>query len=1383
MPQPKQILNSCGKMLFALILSFFGLQQFINTLPNSTNDENSVLNVTDRPNTITIDTPPPDQSYPAGSSVNVSWTFDPVFPPFPVFSVSLTCSPLQITTLTTPNLSIFLPVPDNFYGSSCTIAVEATDYTLQNPINASITQQLVFNNPVQDSVFPVVSSLIPVALYTSLYNGTELGLAIANVACEYGSGGICPVPINTPFNCVVPSSYGKCNITATNPPMNYLISPAPVDFYLKYNLSFIIPVTQLRIGQPFMLFLFALPATTTLQIPIGIYCSDETIVPAQTWNVYTTITNYLTLNSTVPLGDCYFQTPDNGTFYFQATSDPVSVIGNINITTPTSGQLIPSGSDVQVQWTYEPIKIPIPFFNVSLMCLNFPSTSVIVQDTSTLFTVPNNFYGDACYFDVAALNYSTISPTNVVITFNLSFSMPTNNEVIYLNSSTIPVELVTSDGLISMPINTSYVCNSVFQSYQNFTTNQADTLTITPTQYGNCSLTTYNQPIYFVPSNVNVNFTLKYIIYFRMLPTILFLGQKFTIQISTRTTVVYAEPCDLYLYCGNNTIVPAQTWTNVSYGVNTLTLSVNIPLGDTCYFNTSSTSMYDGITSTDIPVSKVPLLIVKPENDTLTIQIDPLLVLLTSPIVDNPIGNSTVQLNCSNGVVASQIVEIGTPVAFNYPSTLYGLCNFTVNDPVFDSFVVYDLDFVYQLSFVNPPTTIYRGQYFDIYVQIAGSPSPELNSTTVYLTCDGWNGLDFSWTDVPFNTTKSLIAPSVVEPNSQCNLTTDGLVNFSQANTTVAIDYITLSFAQPTQFEYNQTGSFPVNVTTSSVPIPLGNVDVEFSCPDLTPSVLIDVQINDLYNLTYPTDGYGNCTLNVTSAGYITPAPLSINISFVLSFDNVPSPIYIGQSFNITVNSTGNPPSYLTTNLILDCPAGSVFYTWYSIPLNVPQTLDIPNNLTETFTCSLYTEEDPIYVQATSGTSLYAVQLEFTEPAPKNYFYNETVPILVIAKQFPSIQQDVNVSLSCSGAGVNATIPVVASIQLDYLVSLEAFGECILSIPEAPPGYVPLLPAAFNVIWELYISSVPQSLYITESFNISVNPMLPANLTTSTTIDMFCDNNFQQSWDSIPFNETVTLTLSSNLTAASNCVLKTATESIYVFNGVSSTFEIVNIDLVFDEPVNGSTTLIPIDLLFKVSSPVNTSIVESINATFTCNNVTETAPVLTNSLISASYSDSFYGPCSVEVTYAPQYFNLPQTSYFYLKYELTFVNLERFLMTNSFFHIYVASSAVPPNDLSNTTLLLMCNNVVIEEWPSVPLNQENILQIGNIQAANFGCYLETSGNDDYFVQAKHPVIIKSLKSPFGGPYFNVPPQEAFEFAQDVSFYDGYIEITAPNNGF
>lgn len=121
-------------------------------------------------------------------------------------------------------------------------------------------------------------------------------------------------------------------------------------------------------------------------------------------------------------------------------------------------------------------------------------------------------------------------------------------------------------------------------------------------------------------------------------------------------------------------------------------------------------------------------------------------------------------------------------------------------------------------------------------------------------------------------------------------------------------------------------------------------------------------------------------------------------------------------------------------------------------------------------------------------------------------------------------------------------------------------------------------------------------------------------------------------------------------------------------------------------------------------------------------------------------------------------------------------------MSNSFFHAYVASSAPTPNALSSTIIYLICNNELIQEWQNVELNQGVILQLGFVKSSNSICFLDTSGNEEYFIQDSLPVIIEANISPFGGSLYYISPEEIYQFTQELSFYDAvYIEITRPVN--
>lgn len=1336
---------------------------------------------------LTLQTPTAGSKIVAGTNVSVSWLTTPQNNSLPV-TVALNCSSTMYQSyVVTSNPYSFL-VPNGFYGNSCNFTIQATGYvTSNNPVSVVIAQQLNFSSPIQDSTYPLSDQKLTVTLVSQPLTSISQSVSV-NFTCQSGAFNTTTMTINTPTAFYYPNnSYGLCTFTAASSQF-YLLAPSPISFYLKYNLSFMSTPSNLAVGSPFQIQINSLPLPTIPSIVnVSLWCNNSSV---QNWSdVSLNTPASLNLSTSIqPATNCQFRTDPNSFNFFQANSSSVQVFGTISILNPSTNQsIIPSGSVYNVQWSYVPVNaIPEPIFNVSLTCPEFSTLSVPVQGNSTNFTVPSNVYGDSCSFIIESQGFIPAS-VSVIISDGLSFSTPIEGQIIYLTTPTIPVELITVNTNISTNITASFTCNSNSQS--QFITNVPLNLTVSSSQIGNCSLVTVGQPAYLVPQNLSVNFTLMYVLNFTLIPEALYRGQDFFIEIDTLTLAESVTPVNLSLFC-NGSNVASQVWNNVSVNQNvTLNLDVDAPL-TLCYFNTSSSSMYDGIVSSDVLVSKVPLVFGLPVNQTIVKQTETLLVAVISSVVPNPIGLSNVVLNCSNGYVTNQLLPIGgTPTNFSYSPELYGLCDLNVVDEVFESSErPVSLDFVYQLSFVDPPTTLYANQNFTVEIESLGTPPVNLSSTNLYLFCDG--DPTYEWKNVPLNSVESLQVPANLTESFNCTFFTEGVLKFGVANTTVNTSYIQLYFAQPAQIEFTQNGSFPIIVTSGSVPNPQGLVNVFFNCSaNPVSSRNISINLNETVTFDYPLDAYGQCYLTVTTPGYYPPTPKEVIIRFVLSYETLPSPIYVNQPFNITINSTGLPPSNLNTNLTLLCINPSQSYTWPDLNFNEPYTLTIPTTLSPSNDCALATFGGPELIPLFEPTHLYNVQLEFLEPIGGQNFNDSDVfiPLLVAAVNFTSLQEEFNVSFVCLQAGVESNdIPVTSWIEQNYTYPVNSFGNCSVSISSAPPGFNSPPSVPFNINWPLKISAVSDSLFIGQTFEIEITPVLPALLANSTSINLICDGQLNQTWTFVPFGQYVPLTLSTNLTNSTDCVLSSFSDNSYIIDANSNNFVLTKVSVIFDQPVINSTTTIPLSFPLNISTPLNTSINVDIEVSLKCGSSLSVFPAVTNVPVDVSYDVEFDGPCSVEVVQAPSYFDLPlQNDTFYLKYALSFNNPPGYLMQNAFFYIEIDSSALPPVNMSTTNVSLICtvidsSTVVIETWLDVPFNQQSVLHLGPVPPSASACVLETFSDDDFFIQALTPVSIKMGAAPFGGDLTYITPEESKQFVQSNLLIEGTIDLTILN---
>ena len=179
-----------------------------------------------------------------------------------------------------------------------------------------------------------------------------------------------------------------------------------------------------------------------------------------------------------------------------------------------------------------------------------------------------------------------------------------------------------------------------------------------------------------------------------------------------------------------------------------------------------------------------------------------------------------------------------------------------------------------------------------------------------------------------------------------------------------------LVFVQPTVLSYVQPGSISIQVSTTNVANPVGTVLIDFDCPTTSFHTSFILEIDEVFIYNYPTDVYGTCTISAESPFYSVPPPLNVSIVFQLYFENVPEQLYVGQNFNLTIASTGNPPNSLLATLILSCSSEDPLL-WYDVPLNILQQFELPNTLSPSDDCFFMTETTSYFSQQSVRLSRY----------------------------------------------------------------------------------------------------------------------------------------------------------------------------------------------------------------------------------------------------------------------------------------------------------------------------------------------------------------------------------------------------------------------------
>ena len=625
---------------------------------------------------------------PANSSTPIQIYYSPTTSPNVIFGVTLNCSSSLVTSsliaggLT--NQTFF--VPQNFYGDACVFRIVNSTGTVSypsDPVLVTITQVLSLTNP-PDGLFILSPNAFPLGTTTgfvTLYNNYYF-----NIFCDVHSGSFFETT-NTNYNLTYSSqrNYGTCKTLVSNAP-GYFVTPPQGVIYIQFELTYATAPVQIYSGVPFDLKLstkagLAVPSPFYLST-LGLFCDN-----ISTFNWTAVAVNTLvkpTLNKVQSTNsDCYFLTM-SATKAFVDTRQNVTVISNIiTITSPQSGSTLMAGSNYDVIWTISSGSTVGNTFNVSLICNGFPTLSSILPNANfTTISIPSTYYGYSCTLSVTS-PYLISNSMSVIVAQTLTINTPTNGTVFALPPSSISVKLITSGGNIVANITTSLSCSTGSPATNLLLTNtNALTQSIAPTQSGQCTFTIISAPSYLVYSS-SAYFSLKYTLTFTSVPSIIYRGQNFSIQIDTVSTMDSPPAATLSLICPTNLI--SDTWTGILINQpNILQLRSDVPL-DSCFFNVSNDSYYSAASSSDVTVSKVPVVI--DVSGGAGPYPKPLAVPLKVSTAVSPVsGTVLLLLTCPSLTTPFPVtIPINVQGSFTYPSTAYGKCRLGIdlNDPIF----------------------------------------------------------------------------------------------------------------------------------------------------------------------------------------------------------------------------------------------------------------------------------------------------------------------------------------------------------------------------------------------------------------------------------------------------------------------------------------------------------------------------------------------------------------------------------------------------------------------------------------------------------------------------------------------------------------------------
>lgn len=223
---------------------------------------------------------PPAQVVPAGTSVNVVLSYEPVLEVNPVFEVGLECigNPGELATAMIeagiPEGGM-LSVPKNFFGDFCVMFILNGEYIVKNTPQIVVSQPLEFVQPVQNSVSVYPD---PIKIYLKVDNEPDvIEQVYAMITCTE-SGNQVPFAASTYTEQTIEldsSFYGACTFSVFYAPPQ-LALPEPVTIYRKFGLTFAEAPSDLYAGNPFTVLIELVPKPTVeFKVNMGLICNGN----------------------------------------------------------------------------------------------------------------------------------------------------------------------------------------------------------------------------------------------------------------------------------------------------------------------------------------------------------------------------------------------------------------------------------------------------------------------------------------------------------------------------------------------------------------------------------------------------------------------------------------------------------------------------------------------------------------------------------------------------------------------------------------------------------------------------------------------------------------------------------------------------------------------------------------------------------------------------------------------------------------------------------------------------------------------------------------------------------------------------------------------------
>ena len=448
------------------------------------------------------------------------------------------------------------------------------------------------------------------------------------------------------------------------------------------------------------------------------------------------------------------------------------------------------------------------------------------------------------------------------------------------------------------------------------------------------------------------------------------------------------------------------------------------------------------------------------------------------------------------------------------------------------------------------PAVVYVGQTFSLVI---ASTATSITST-LQLFCS--SALVEDWSDQPVNTLLTLFLSLSVEPNENCYFNTASVAyQIPATSVSVNVSNVALEFTQPTQPTFNQSELIPIEVIAVKLPDLELAINVTWNCSTANYAIDIPMTTSISQSFLVPNDAFGPCTLsaNPPPQGFDSPIPVSFEIYWQLRMSDYPSRLYPTQTFLLLIEPTIPAALATSTNVNFVCES-IVYETWEDVPFNEAVRLQVSENVPAPLTsCLLRTNtSSPYVIEATSDPiSLFQIPMLIATPQSGDIIVApDNINLLVITPTETLISYEGSAQLTCGISSKNFTYTTNAPQEIGY--DENYYGPCSISLLSVPPYFVAPAPVNFDIKYRLSFLNAPTAITIGAPFiiNIASSGPTPPSL-SEIALNLTCDKIVVQTWNPVPLNQNVTLTVDKNLQPSAFCVFVTVAQTEYFIEAES----------------------------------------------------------------------------------------------------------------------------------------------------------------------------------------------------------------------------------------